>query len=161
MITVEEIRSKEFSSDKRGYNSEEVDDFLDAIADQLAEMEKQIAELKGQKAAPAAAPAPAQKAEPDDSVYFRDLQKAMRDTLINAQRIAEETTKAAQTEAADTLEQARQHAEEITRAADEKVANAQAELDGLKNACSTYRASFRAMVQEQLAALDAQEAQLN
>lgn len=161
MISVEEIRSKEFSSDKRGYNSEEVDDFLDELADQLEAMEKQLAELKS-KGTPAvtAAPAPAQNAEPDDSVYFRDLQKAMRDTLINAQRIADETTKTAQAEAEETVQQANRHAEEITKAAEEKVAAAQAELDGLKNSCSEFRAAFKALVQNQLASFEEQEAQL-
>ncbi|NLG26194.1 MAG: DivIVA domain-containing protein, partial [Clostridiales bacterium] len=34
-ITVKEIHEKEFSRQVRGYNIDEVDDFLDAIASQL------------------------------------------------------------------------------------------------------------------------------
>ena len=98
-ISVKDIKEKDFSSQKHGYSIEEVDDFLDEIADQVSELIRENLALKNslQQAQNAPAPEPVvieketAKPEFDDQGYFRNLENAMRESLINAQRIAEET----------------------------------------------------------------------
>ena len=117
-ISVRDIQEKEFSRQKRdGYNIEEVDDFLDEISDQLsvlirenmalAEQVKTLQAENEKLAANASAPAPVEPApvsapaavetiasdEPayDEPSYFKNLQLTLRDTLINAPRLADAT----------------------------------------------------------------------
>ena len=47
-ITVRDIRSKQFTSQRNGYNKDEVDDFLDELADQLEEIIKENLSLAKQ-----------------------------------------------------------------------------------------------------------------
>ena len=103
-ISVKDIKEKDFSSQKHGYSIEEVDDFLDEIADQVSELIRENLALKNslQQAQNTPAPEPVvieketAKPEFDDQGYFRNLENAMRESLINAQRIAEETRQAAE-----------------------------------------------------------------
>lgn len=45
-ISVKDIKEKDFSSQKHGYSIEEVDDFLDEIADQVSELIRENLALK-------------------------------------------------------------------------------------------------------------------
>ena len=47
-ITVDLIAKKEFSISSKGYNKEEVDNFLDAICEEMERMEEEIANLRQQ-----------------------------------------------------------------------------------------------------------------
>ena len=47
-ITVKDIREKEFNTEMRGYTRDEVDDFLDELADQMEAMIKENRELSAQ-----------------------------------------------------------------------------------------------------------------
>ncbi|MCI6291382.1 MAG: DivIVA domain-containing protein [Clostridiales bacterium] len=164
-ISVKDIKEKDFSSQKHGYSIEEVDDFLDEIADQVSELIRENLALKNslQQAQNTPAPEPVvieketAKPEFDDQGYFRNLENAMRESLINAQRIAEETRQAAEKEAADTVSAAQAQAAAITADAANEVANAKAEAQSVRDAVARYRAEFRALVEEQVKVLKAKE----
>ena len=165
-ISVKDIKEKDFSAQKHGYSIEEVDDFLDEIADQVSELIRENFALKNelQAAQEAAAAAPEQvvveKAAPaefDDQGYFKDLQNAMRESLINANRIAEETRKAAEQEAANKVSAAAAQANAIVEEANAQVEAAKAEIETLKEAAAGYRAAFLKLVQEQAAVLEKAE----
>ena len=164
-ISVKDIKEKDFSAQKHGYSIEEVDDFLDEIADQVSELIRENFALKNelQAAQEAAAAAPEQvveKAAPaefDDQGYFKDLQNAMRESLINANRIAEETRKAAEQEAANKVSAAAAQANSIVEEANAQVEAAKAEIETLKEAAAAYRAAFLKLVQEQAAVLESAE----
>lgn len=159
-ISVRDIKEKDFTAEKHGYKIEEVDDFLDEIADQVSELIKENLALRDQLKAAQEAPAPEpvviekeSAPEFDDTGYFKNLETAMRDSLINAQRIAEETKKNAETAAAAAIEEARVRAETITAEARAEVENCKAEASTIREAVAKYRAEFRAMIQEQVKAL--------
>ena len=54
-ITIEMIETKEFKTKPRGYDPQEVDEFLDAICDEMVRQMDQIAALQQQLAAAKAA----------------------------------------------------------------------------------------------------------
>ena len=104
----------------------------------------------------------------DEEGYFKNLQSAMRDSLISAQRVADEATAAAKAEAtqmvetakcqaAKTVADARAEAAQITECARNTADAAKAEYESLKAAAETYRASFRKLVEDQLQALKAND----
>lgn len=168
-ISVKNIKEKDFTSQKHGYSIEEVDDFLDEIADQVSELIKENMGLKQCLEEAKAAPAPetvviekeSAKPELDDQGYFRNLENAMRDALINAQRIAEETTKKAEQEAAGTVEAARLEAQNITAEAQKEVEACRAEAQSLRDAAAKYRADFRKLVEDQINVLKTRESLLD
>ena len=50
-ITVNDIRNKQFKMEGRGYNCDEVDDFLDALAEQTEKLIRENTSLKNELAA--------------------------------------------------------------------------------------------------------------
>ena len=184
-ITVKDIQEKEFGTQASGgYNIEQVDDFLDEISEQMAalvrenlELNKQIQSLEGDVKAAQQAVAEAEAKLPDynEKGYFANLQNAMRESLIGAQRIADETLEEANRKAEKTVSDAQAQADAITGSAKEKadalVSQAQQEadqmtteaqgrlaaleqkFDALKAAAATYKAEFSRVLDAQATAL--------
>ena len=184
-ISVRDIQEKEFGTQASGgYNIEQVDDFLDEISEQMAtlvrenlELNKQIKTLEGDVKAARQAAEAAEAKTPDynEKGYFANLQNAMRESLIGAQRIADETLEEANRKAAKTVSDAQAQADEITGAAkaqadalvsqaqqevEEKTAEAQNRLatlekkfDALKTSAASYKAEFSRILDEQATAL--------
>lgn len=165
-ITIKDIHEKEFTKQVRGYNTDEVDDFLDELADQMEAMIKENRELSAQieelkNAAPAPAPAPAPEPAPqaapqaaaaplmDEPQYFKNLETTLRETLINAQRLADETVAEARKKANTLLASAEEQAAAITAGAKAEAETARAESAELKAGAEDYRSRFLHLLQEQ------------
>ena len=178
-ISVKDIQEKEFSTvTENGYNMEQVDDFLDELADQLGALIRenlalngQVKELQESLAAAQAANADMEKKLPDynENGYFKNLESAMRESLIGAQRIADETVSEANKKAQQAIDDAKAQAEQtvaeadanaqrITDSAKQAVSDLTAEADRLRGVIDTYKTGFRKLVEEQLAALNSPEA---
>ena len=170
-ISVKDIQEKEFSRQKRdGYNIEEVDDFLDEISDQLsvlirenmalAEQVKALQAENEKLEASASAPIPApvgavSSDEPayDEPSYFKNLQLTLRDTLINAQRIADETVAEARKKAQEVITGAEEQAATTVSNAKAEAESVKAEADNIRKTIATYRANFRRLVEGQVQVL--------
>jgi len=177
-ISVKDIQEKVFPTQAtNGYDVEQVDDFLDEIVEQFSAiireniaLTEQVAKLDAELTAKSKALEEAAAKTPDynEAGYFKNLQNAMRDTLIGAQRLADETTANAQAEALrmvneanataqKTVGDAQAEAEQLTAAAQKAVNDAKAESESLKAAAEAYRAAFRKMVEEQVEILKSTE----
>ena len=184
-ISVRDIQEKEFGTQASGgYNIEQVDDFLDEISEQMAalvrenlELNNQIKALEGDVKAAREAVEAAEAKTPDynEKGYFDNLQNAMRESLIGAQRIADETLEDANRKAQKTVGDAQAKAGQITASAREKadalVSDAQQQADqmtteaqgrldalekkyeALKTAAANYKAEFSRILDQQTAAL--------
>lgn len=180
-ISVKDIQEKEFSTQASGgYNVEQVDDFLDELAEQLGTLARENLALSGQvkQLEEDLSAANAQKAElenktPDynEGDYFKNLESAMRESLIGAQRIADETVSEANKKAQQTIDDANAQAEKtladanaqadaISESAKKAVAEMNAEAERLQSVVNAYRANFKKLLDEQLAALHASDALL-
>ena len=146
MIMPIDIDKKEFSRDKRGYNSREVDEFLDIIvadyekvlndnrsmAHKIKSLEKQLAE-----------------AQKDDNAMLETLEtakKLMADISASAERRAELMVRDAEREAENMLLDARVNVRKLT---DEHTV--------LTNRVNRLRNNFRRMLETELAKLDEDE----
>ncbi len=177
-ISVKDIQEKQFPTQASdGYNVEQVDDFLDEIADQLGTLIRENLVLKGQVSKledeldakqKALDDAVAKAPDYNEEGYFKNLQSAMRDSLISAQRVADETTAAAKAEAEKTVADAKAEAEKtvadaqaqakhLTETAQNTADAARAEYESMKAAAENYRASFRKLVEGQLEVLKAND----
>ncbi len=177
-ISVRDIQEKEFATQATGgYNIEQVDDFLDEVSEQLAALVRENLEL-GQKVQALQADVKAVEAKvPDynEKDYFQNLQNAMRESLIGAQRIADETTEEANRKADQTLadaqaqadqitaeakekadallSQAKEEAEKLAADAKEKTAALEERFAALKASAASYKAEFSRVLDKQAAAL--------
>lgn len=148
-ITVDLIAKKEFSISSKGYNQEEVDNFLDAICVEMERMEEEIANLRQQTTTvrPAAPVSVVPGVSEDQEKSFREvLEMAMQvkdDTIRKAREDAEAIRAKAETEAAERLAGLSEEREALAK-----------EVDGLKITAADYRTKFETLLQEQKEALE-------
>ena len=185
-ITVKDIQEKDFEIlAANGYNPDQVDDFLDEIAADLGavqaenvSLKAQLEEIQKQLADALAEKTEIEKKLPDynENGYFKNLESAMRESLIGAQRIADQTLgeankKAEQTitdanakaektvadadaQAAQTIADAKAKAAHLVETAEKKVADLTAQAEELRSTAANYRAGFKKLVEDHLAVLD-------
>lgn len=143
-ITVEAISNKEFTYENRGYNRREVDEYLDAICDEMERMEGEIKDLKQQTVTiPVARPA---DSGTDPS--------ALKEILEMAMKVKDETIRKAQEDAEAIRAKAQIAAEEHLDDLGEEREKLKAEIAALKEVAADYRAKFEALLQAQQDALD-------
>ena len=115
-ISVKDIQEKEFPTQANGYAVEQVYDFLDEIAAQLGTLIRENLALAGHvkkleeelgESRKTAEEAKAKRPDYNEAGYFKNLESAMRESLIGAQRLADETKTKAQAEADELLNKAR------------------------------------------------------
>jgi DivIVA domain-containing protein len=128
-ITPGDIEKKTFSTALRGYDLDEVDDFLDEMVvgvreleEELAVARKRVAELEGdpQAVAAAAAAVPPSAPGPDESAVGR--------ALVAAQQAADRMLDDARTEADKIVSDARTEADTFAQERDAKKAEVEAEM---------------------------------
>lgn len=127
-VTGKVLREVEFRDRLRGYDTDEVDEFLekvavgvDALNARIEELETRLAAQPAPAPAPVAAPvAPAMPAMDDD---------AIRRTLVLAQRTADLAVSEAREEAARLIEDAKSEAEALVARAEEAARRLRAEAE--------------------------------
>ena len=146
-VTVDLISSKEFSLENKGYNRQEVDNFLDDICEEMERMEAEIKDLRQKTTAiRPAAPAAGGPTAQDESSFREILEMAKKvkdDTIQKAKEDAEAIRVKAETEAQERLDGLSGEREALTR-----------QVAELKNAAAEYRTKFEALLQAQQEALE-------
>ena len=115
-LTARDIHEKQFHDSWRGYNQEEVDEFLDRIADVLDRLQRENSALN------------ARVTELDHAVATsRDTEEMLKKTLVTAQQAAEEAIASAKAKAEALIQEAEERTRQVHREADEKLQSADAE----------------------------------
>jgi cell division initiation protein len=111
-VTAREVHEKQFHDAWRGYNQEEVDDFLDRVADTLERVQRENAALQQRVS------------ELDQAVATsREAEEMLKKTLVTAQQAAEEA-----------ISKARAKAEQLVAEAEDRVRKAETEAREKANA---------------------------
>lgn len=129
-----DIHAKEFGKSFRGFNEAEVNDFLNEVMQAYAEVIDEKDRLRADLAR-------AQESIAD----FRRIEQSMRETLVVAQKTAEEMTTNAKRNADLMLETAAREAQNIHRAATLK---AKAQLDDAADKLRDIVAEYERLVRE-------------
>ena len=134
MITPLDIENKKFNKQMmNGYNVDEVDDFLDEIQE---DYEKNYREL---------ATAKAKIDELTTSLeHYKNIETTLQNTLVMAQKTAEEVKNVAKQKSEQIINEAQQHSEELIRLSKER------ELDDLKKQFDIYKAKMESLLISQL-----------
>ena len=154
MLTPMDIHNKEFKRSFRGYNEDEIDEFLDQVVNDYEKLYRENDTLKEE----------VERNKKDIDQYKR-LEKNLQDTLLVAQRTAEEVISTARANAAELKENTarecqnmRQEAElsakrQIDEAAN-KVRDIVAEYDRLVREKDQFLKKLRVSMESELAILN-------
>ena len=135
-LTPLDIHHKEFRHSIRGYSEEEVDQFLDEVADEFERLFKENID-KSEKLEIA-----------EGQLHeFQQQEQTIRNTMVAAQRSAEEIVAKSTEEAATVLRDAEVKAKEIIHNALTQKQQVQTELVRIKQVEEEFRASFRQLLE--------------
>jgi cell division initiation protein len=138
-LTPLDIHNKEFSRGFRGYDEDEVNEFLDQVIKdyemlirEKKQLEEKVAELT------------------EKLNYFANIEETLNKSILVAQETAEEVKRNAQKEAKLIIKEAEKNAERIIGDALAKSRKIALEIEELKRQSKVFRARFRMLVEAQL-----------
>lgn len=141
-LTPLDIHHKEFRHSVKGYNEQQVDDFLDEVADEFERLFKENISLSEKL-----------DAANERVKQYQDMEQTLRNTMMAAQSSGDQMMEKAKAESADVRRDADLKAKEIIHNAlnqKQQVAN---ELARIKQAEEDFRTSFRTVLEKYLANL--------
>lgn len=138
-LTPLDIHNKEFKRSFRGYDEDEVNEFLDLI---IKEFEILIREKKENEAS-------ASEAQ-ERLKHFTNIEESLSKTLIVAQETADEVKANAKKEAELIIKESEKNADRIINEALSKSRKVAIEVEELKKQASIYRTRFRTLLEAQL-----------
>jgi cell division initiation protein len=127
----------------RGYQVLEVDNFLDEVALEVEKMQQQIKDLQSQLAVCL-----------EKEKKTGELEQTLRDTLITAQRAAEDVVRASREKAAAMIKDSELEGRRIVEDAEQRSQAAAQRLDALKRDSASVKALIRKVMNEQLRLLE-------
>lgn len=147
MITAQDVREKTFEKSKLGgYDMAEVDDFLEQIADELTNAQKESAVLKSKM-----------KVLVDKIEEYRSNENALNQTLLSAQKLATQIEADAKERAAKVIADADAQVTEKLGTIQEMVAVEEKRLRDAKASSAKFFDGIRAMCNAQLKNIDSLE----
>jgi len=146
MLTPLDIHNKEFKRGFRGYNEEEVDQFLNEVVKDYEKLYRDNIELK----------------ETLDRVtskleHYQHMETTLNNTLVIAQETAEEVKLNARKECELQMKEAEIRAQKLMEEAMGKVRKMQGEYEELKKQAQIYRTRMRTLIQAQMEMLQKAE----
>ena len=140
MITPLDLENKKFAKQMmNGYNVDEVDDFLDELTLDYGKLYKENAELK------------AQREELDSNVgKYKNIENTIQNTLIMAQKTADEVQEVAKKQAEQIIKDAEFQAKNSVEELNTQILLKQKELEDLKKQFDVYKAKMESLLISQL-----------
>ncbi|MFU8795611.1 MAG: DivIVA domain-containing protein, partial [Dethiobacteria bacterium] len=142
-ITPMDIQEKEFERAFRGYDMEDVDEFLDQIAKDLEELIQENSELKEKV-----------NLLQDKNKNFMQMEETMHSAIVVAQKAADEVKHTAIKNADTIKNDALIEARKIIEDARKRSGNLIDEHESLVEQAKAFKLRFRSFLEAQLAAID-------
>ena len=150
MITAQNIREKTFEKSKfGGYDMAEVDEFLEELADDITNTQKEIAVLKSKM-----------KVLVDKIEEYRNSESALNQAVLSAQKLALQIETEAREKADKMIAEADAEVAEKIGSITEKTAIEEKRLETARNASSKFLEGIRAMCNAQLRNLESISTQI-
>ncbi|HFI0668132.1 TPA: DivIVA domain-containing protein [Streptococcus suis] len=156
-LTALELKDKTFATKFRGYDADEVDDFLDIVTrdyeDLIRKNHEQELELKNLR---------------ERLVYFDEMKESLSKSVLLAQDTAEKVKKAADEQAANIIKQAdydvatllheaKDKANEILRISTDNAKRVAVETEELKNKTRIFHQRLKSTIESQLSLVNSPE----
>ncbi|MBQ2776879.1 MAG: DivIVA domain-containing protein [Peptococcaceae bacterium] len=147
MLKPMDIHNKEFKRVMRGYDVEEVDEFLDEIIVDFEKMQRELDVLKTQISNYS-----------ENMNNYREKELSLNNVMLSAQRFADQMVQDAERKAADIIANAEREAEKIVGSTQEKYNQVLADYAMLANRYNDAKETLRDYFRTQLSILDQDEA---
>lgn len=138
-LTPLDIHNKEFGRSFRGYDEDEVNEFLDQVIKDYEALIRENKELQNQLVT-----------VQERLDHFSNIEDTLSKTIIVAQEAADEVKHNAKKEAQLILKEAEKNADRIINESLTKSRKIALEIEELKKQASIYRTRFRTLVEAQL-----------
>jgi len=138
-LTPLDIHNKEFGRRLRGYDEDEVNEFLDQVIKDYEALIRENKELQNQVLG-----------LQEKLNHFSNIEETLSKTIIVAQEAADEVKNNAKKEAQLIIKEAEKNADRIINEALAKSRKVSMEVEELKKQASIYRTRFRSLVEAQL-----------
>ena len=138
-LTPLDIHNKEFTKGFRGYDEDEVNEFLDQVIKdyemilrEKRELEEKLNELNGRLG------------------HFNNIEETLNKSIIVAQEAAEEVKRNSQKEAKLIIKEAEKNADRIINESLSKARKIALEIEDLKKQSKVFRTRFKMLIEAQL-----------
>lgn len=132
MLTPIDIQKQEFDVKFRGYNADEVDNFLDLVGSDYEKLYKENLELKQQL-----------KTFSKEIENYRAMENSLKESIVLAQTAADDVKKNANDKAANIIEVANNEAKDILKGVELQLAEKKQELENIRMEIGKYQANVK------------------
>ena len=139
MLTPLDIENKRFTKAIKGYNSNEVDEFLDELTVEYEKLYKENAELRNEV-----------ESNKKDLEQYRNVEHTLQNTLVMAQTTAEDIKKMANQQADQILKDAELNAKQAVEDLGRQEFEMRVKLEEMKKKFDMYKAKMEALLISQL-----------
>ncbi|WP_300278936.1 DivIVA domain-containing protein [Peptacetobacter sp.] len=143
MITPQEIEEKIFKKSMRGFNCEEVDEFLDDLRVDYENLIRENDSLKERL-----------RMYGDQLNKYTNIEDTLKETLITAQTAAEDTTSAANKKAKIIVEEAEFIAKQKIDEANSRVLEIRKEYDNITAEFKIFKNKFKSLLENEIKNID-------
>ncbi len=145
-ITPMDIEQQEFSRSFRGYNEEEVDDFLDKIVKDYEELINENLRLNEEI-----------ERMQEKLKEFSEIEETLRSALLNAQKSAEEMKGRVESEAKIIIEKAELEAKSLKQQVFQREDLVKNEIDNLRRYKYNFKEKFKSMLNLYLKMIESED----
>lgn len=138
-----DVQNKEFARSFRGYNAEEVDEFLDKVAKDYEQAMKDKLGLEEKN-----------RELQEKLEQYQDLEKTLHNAIIVAQETAEDVKRNANKEAELIRKEAEKEAQRTVEEAHYKASRILSEHEEVYKQAQIFKLRFRSFIEAQLASLE-------
>jgi len=143
-LTPLEVKQKKFQNGFRGYDVQEVEEFLLIVSEEMEELARENNELKNKVA------------QSDETLTeYRNREKTLKETLVTAQQMAEDVKKVAEREAKAILSSAELEGERLMYEATRRREALVSEIHDLKRQKVQFESTLRNAIEVHLKMMDA------
>lgn len=139
MLTPLDIENKRFTKTIKGYNVDEVDDFLDQLTIEYEKMYKENAEFKDKF-----------DGLNKELEHYKTVEHTLQSTLLMAQSTAEDIKAMAQKQADQIIADAKKEAQKMVESVNQDEVEIRRKTEDLKKQFEVYKAKMEALLISQL-----------
>lgn len=139
MLTPLELETKEFKKSLRGYSESEVNSFLENIRADYENLYRENIELKDKL-----------KAITDQLSRYKTIEETLKETLIVAQKTAEDVNLNAHKKSDIILDEAHSQAKKIIEDANNQVVEIKKSYEDIRREFLFFKTRFRGLLQEEI-----------
>ena len=139
MLTPLDIENKRFTKTIKGYNVDEVDDFLDQVTLDYEKLYKESIEYKSQF-----------DQLNKELEHYKTVEHTLQSTLLMAQSTAEDIKAMAQKQADQIIDEAKKEAQKMVEGVNKEEVEIRRKTEELKKQFDVYKAKMEALLISQL-----------